>query len=94
MIDTSQLAFPKPGHAAGRQVMSSSAYTRNKKKRWSVDRACERCGKPIESAGDGHFHHPKKRGMGGGKRDDRFVEFICPECHLVEEGQIQLKEIA
>lgn len=62
--------------------------------RWSIRRLavgadarwlCERCGR---STGDeGECHHKIKRGMGGGFRDDRLenLEWLCRECHQVEE---------
>lgn len=89
MIDTSQLAFPKPGHAAGRVVLSPSRYRRNKHNLWlAAGCDCIRCGRSLDSPSDAHFHHLKKRGMNGSKRDDRFGKLVCPECHLIEEGQI------
>lgn len=92
MIDTSLFALPKPGHAAGRTVLSSSAYTRQKRDRWiEQDYLCARCFHPLASPADGHFHHLEKRGMGGGKRDDRHVALICENCHLIEEGQKPLE---
>lgn len=95
MIDTSMLPFPKPGHAAGRVVMSGSAYTRNKQRLWhNQGYMCARGPHPLASAADGHFHHTKKRGMGGGNRDDRFGELLCADCHLIEEGQKQIAAIA
>lgn len=88
MIDTSQFALPKPGHAAGRTVESQGQYSRTKRVMWmDQDRACV-CGRPLDSPGDGHRHHIAKRGMGGGKRDDRFTVLLCVLCHLVEEGQL------
>lgn len=93
MIDTSQFALPKPGHAAGRVVLSRSAYTRHKRAVWeSQGQACSRCSRPLASPADGHLHHPGKRGMGGGKRDDRFGVLLCVDCHQAEEGQLQLTE--
>ena len=90
MIDTSQFAFPKPGHAAGRRVESPSQYSRTKRQMWlDQGRECLKCGRPLDTPGDGHRHHLAKRGMGGSKRDDRFTALLCVICHLVEEGQLQ-----
>lgn len=95
MIDTAGFAFPKPGHAAGRVVLSSSGYTRNKQRLWAEqDHHCARCPRPLATAADGHFHHFEKRGMGGGKRDDRYGELLCVDCHLVEEGQKKIGGVA
>lgn len=59
--------------------------------------ACERCrGRALlhdfyDQYGDlvliaGHAHHKRKRGMGGGFRDDRAtnLEWLCSGCHLEE----------
>lgn len=95
MIDTSQFALPKPGHAAGRTVESSHAYSRNKRRIWlEQGHACNRCQRPLDSPEDGHRHHLQKRGMGGGKRDDRFTELVCIDCHLILEGQMPAVEVA
>lgn len=107
MIDTSQFAFPKPGHAAGRTVESSHTYSRNKRRMWlQQDRACAQCERPLDSPNDGHRHHLSRpsalaaggrshgRGMGGGKRDDRYTVLVCVDCHLVLEGQMPATEVA
>lgn len=91
MIWTAGLALPKPGHAAGRLVLGSSGYTRLKRQRWKEqDHACGRCLRPLSSPSEGQLHHLAKRGMGGGKRDDRFTVLLCEYCHAAEEGQRKL----
>src|ERR1700730_11443710 len=99
MIDTSAFALPKPGHAAGRTVESSGEYSRTKRRMWMEQgTACGKCERNLDSPADGHRHHlprmsagggiSRGRGMGGGKRDDRFTVLLCVLCHLVEEGQL------
>lgn len=58
---------------------------------------CERDGRPAplhdfyDGSGEisipaGHAHHKRKRGMGGGFRDDRAInlEWLCSGCHFEE----------
>lgn len=68
MINTRQLALPKPGraprrpavrvHRDGRTVESPSQYSRTKRQMW-IDQhhACARCERHLDSPGDGHRHH-------------------------------------
>ena len=83
---------------SGRTVESPGEYSRTKRRMWlEQDRACP-CGAPLATPGDGHRHHLPRpsalapgglshgRGLGGGKRDDRFTVLLCITCHLVEEG--------
>jgi hypothetical protein len=85
MIDTAQLALPKPGHLVGRLVLSSYGYAKLKRQRWiEQGRCCARCPIYLTSPAEGHLHHPNGRGLGGGKRDDRATELLCIGCHLEE----------
>jgi len=95
MIDTAQFALPKPGHAAGRVVLSPWFYRREKRRKWELqDHLCAKCEIEIPTPEDGHFHHPYGSGMGGGKRDDRTAVVICIPCHLEEHGQLEGEEDA
>lgn len=81
-IDTSGMAFPKPGHKSGQVKLSAYRYKKNKRRVWL--KQGERCGKchkwyPDPNLGD--FHHPSGRGLGGGKRDDREGVWWCNKCH-------------
>lgn len=83
MIDTTAFEFPKPGHAAGRVVLSGHRYSRMKGQRWEQQgQCCAKCFRPLVAASDGHFHHVHGRGIGGGKRDDRDGQILCVDCHL------------
>lgn len=94
MIDTSGFYFPKPGHAAGRVVLSQWFYRKAKRAAWERQgHCCAKCEIEIPALEDGHFHHPDGRGMGGGKRDDRTAVVVCIPCHLEEHGQLE-REIA
>jgi hypothetical protein len=85
MIDTSAFALPKPGHAIGRVVLTQSQYMRRKRELWIAQgRACANCDAPIDSLLDAALHHLNGRGLGGGKRDDRFASLICGGCHQQE----------
>jgi hypothetical protein len=88
MIDTSQFALPKPGHAAGRVVLSPWFYRKAKHEAWRKQNyCCAWCEGEIPELEESHFHHPGGRGMGGGKRDDGKAVVVCIPCHLEEHGQ-------
>lgn len=100
MIDTANFAFPKPGHAAGRVVLSGAAYTRFKREKLRQQGGrCALCPRTIYEPGEAQLHHGSRisftaaggmshgRGMNGGKRDDRESQVVCIECHVKEEGK-------
>lgn len=76
-------------NTSGRVVLSAYSYSRSKREMWLTQGRVCRCGRPIDSPAEAHRHHLKKRGLGGGFRDDRFTEVICIPCHLREEGQLE-----
>lgn len=89
-IDTSLFSLPKPGHAAGRLILTGIRYSRLKGDRWEQQGRCCVNGHGLASPVDGHFHHVHGRGIGGGKRDDRDGVILCVSCHL--DAKIERRE--
>lgn len=88
MIDSSRLAFPKPGDHGRTKVvkLSPAAYATQRRRRWEMQgRACT-CGKGI-SLEQGELHHKEGRGMGGGRRNDLRTVMLCQDCHRKKHNQ-------
>jgi hypothetical protein len=91
MIQTAALAFPKPGHLAGRIVLSGRRYSNLKRETWERQAyTCARCPRYLPEPASGELHHSHGRGMGGGKRDDRYSELVCLVCH--EQAKLERRE--
>lgn len=91
-IDTSGFKFAKPGPRVksqpkdGRLIESPKEYRITKRKMWEQQgRRCGvlGCGEYLPTPAHGHRHHCAGRGLGGGKRDDRFTILVCIPCHKV-----------
>jgi hypothetical protein len=94
-LDTSRLAFPKPGPREksqpkdGRLIQPLKQYRITKRAMWeSQHHRCAKtgCGNLMPTPAYGHRHHPRGRGLGGGKRDDRETVLWCIECHQKEHA--------
>lgn len=99
MIDTSQLAIPKPGHVGETAVvkLTPHQYRGQKRKVWDRQgQGCAHCMKGI-SINEMELHHESRegfagktshgRGLGGGKRNDLKTIGLCHACHVKAEEE-------
>ena len=67
----------------GRLILSPEAWSLQRKLVYERDGGrCRRCRKPILLS-QAEIDHKRKRGMGGGTRDDRIrnLRTLCRDCH-------------
>ncbi|MFZ0732936.1 MAG: hypothetical protein WAM79_11475 [Candidatus Sulfotelmatobacter sp.] len=73
----------KPKDAEGRKVSSKAEWRKLRNEVFKralgfCENSCCRRDTPLNQ---GHVHHLKRRGLGGGKRDDNNVIWLCEWCH-------------
>jgi hypothetical protein len=93
-LDTSRLAFPKPGPREkaqpkdGRLIERAGKYQRTKAQMWARQSGrCAKCDGYMPRPSFGHRHHPGGRGLGGSKRDDSKTLLWCANCHILDHEE-------
>ena len=74
----------------GREILHGNAYTKRCRERWEMDgRRCVLCPRRLPEFSTRLIDHIKKRGLGGGWRDDRIenLRTLCFVCHDREDNQ-------
>ena len=91
--DNSEYAFPKPQKAEKRVKHSPLNYEKLRACVYENQHGkCADCGKELATLPEMDLHHEKKRKMGSGSRDDRYVTGLCRPCHSKRESQLQWSE--